>query len=214
MNRSRLRTVLVAVLALGFTAPAVATEHTSSDGFKIARSGLFHDGTNYVESIDLVFDVDGGGALSLGTSSGSVDVRTWAEDKVRLVITKRAPAPDRFDAKRVFDLFRVQALHGGRDLTVTGRARSTECADRVGVSYTIWVPKTYNLDLETKKGNIDIVEVDGVFSVRTAEGTIRMESTSTNLDVEVEDESATPGESRGDVRDANSANAGPRRSGH
>ena len=190
---------IVGVLAIGLVAPAIATESAKGDGFKIARSGLFHDGTDYVESIDFIFEVRNGGALSLGTSSGSVDVRTWTEEKVRLVITKRAPAADRVDAKRVFDLFRVQALHGGRDLTVTGRARSSECADRVGVSYTIWVPKSYNLDLETMKGDIEIVEVDGVFSVRTADGSVRMESTSDNLDVQVEDETAKPVDSGNDI---------------
>lgn len=213
MTRTRIALILIGVLILGLSVPVVATEFASGEGFKIARSGLFHDGTDYVESIDLVFEVRNGGVLSLGTTSGSVNVRTWSEEKVRLVITKRTPATDRIDAKRIFDLFRVQARHGGPDLSVTGSASSIECADRVGVSYTIWVPKSYNLDVETQKGDIAIDEVNGVFSVRTADGTIRMDSTSENLDVEVQDATVKPEQSGDELKGDNSDKAGRGQSG-
>ena len=135
----------------------------------------------------LLFNVSPGGILSLGTSEGSVDVRTWSQNKVRMIITKRANATSELDAKHFLELFRVQALHGGKDLQVNARARSTACADAVGVRYTIWVPRSYNLDIKTDSGSIELPELNGKFSAHTGDGTITVDCDTEKLDIEVED---------------------------
>ena len=64
--------------------------------FDPLRTGeLFKKGNDYAESIDMMFDVVQGGALSLGTTNGSVKINTWSRDQIRVVITKttRAGSP-------------------------------------------------------------------------------------------------------------------------
>ena len=125
--------------------------------------------------------------MSLGTSEGSVDVRTWSQNKVRVIITKRATATSETDAKRFLEMFRVQAHHGGKDLKVFASASSSECADAIGIKYTIWIPTSYNLDIKTKSGSIELPELNGKFSAHTGEGTITVDCDTDKLDIEVED---------------------------
>lgn len=178
-----------AVLTLLFaaTSASAAAGQRSGDQFQIKRSGIEHVGQDYVESIDMLFEVDERGVLVLGTTIGTVNVRTWSENMVRLVVKKRAHAVNAGDARRILDMFRVQALREGSDLQFTAHARTEECARNVDVTFTVWVPKSYDLEIKTRSGDIEIPKMDGRFSAHTAEGKISVDCDTENLDIEVED---------------------------
>lgn len=180
---------------------SAAASYRSSDQFKIERSELRRVGQDFVESIEMLFKVDGPGALALGTTNGTVTVRTWSENVVRLVVDKRISAEDPVYARRLLDMFRVQALHGGGDLQFTGRARTGECARSVGVTFTVWVPKSYDLDIKTESGDIAIPRMEGRFKAYTSDGKISVDCDTENLDIEVEDTTESD--------DADSAEASP-----
>jgi hypothetical protein len=146
-------------------------------------------GQSYVESIDMLFNVRSGGRLSLGTAVGSVSVQTWSREQIRLVVTKRTKAADLHTARRILDEFSVRALHGGKDLTLEGRARTLEAATALGVEFTLWVPKSYNLAIRTRSGSIALPEVDGRFSAHTDAGAILLDCDTDELEIEVEDRS-------------------------
>jgi hypothetical protein len=78
-------------------------------------------------------------------------------------------------------------MHGGSDLQFTGRARTAECAREVGVTFTVWVPKSYNLDITTESGDIEIPRMDGRFTAHTSDGKIDVDCDPENVDIEVED---------------------------
>jgi len=181
MNSRILIGSLLVTLALG------ASRAHAVDPNAIQRSALEQRGTNYVETMDMLFDVRPGGVLSLGTSIGSVSVQTWSRDQIRLVVTKRVQASDADAARRILDQFSVRALHGGKNLKLKAAAKTQECADVVGVEFTIWVPKSYNLDITTSSGSISLPDVDGTFSARTGDGKISVDCSTDDLDVEVED---------------------------
>jgi hypothetical protein len=181
MHRTILVGFVLVTLALG--APGAG----AVDPAGIERSALEARGTGFVESVDMLFHVRPGGVLSMGTSTGSVTVQTWARDQIRLVVTKRVEAPDADAARRILDLFSIRALHGGKDLKLKALARTRECADQVGVEFAIWVPRSYNLAITTSNGSISLPEMDGAFSARTGDGTISVDCSTDDLDVEVED---------------------------
>lgn len=180
MNRRVFALIVFSILAVG-AIDAVA-------GRGLERGVMQVRGHSYVESIDMLFDVRSGGSLSLGTTAGSVNVQTWSREQIRLVVTKQITAEDMDAARRILDMFSIRALHGGKNLKLEGRARTREAA-AVGVQYTIWVPKSYNLDIKTKSGSIELPEVDGKFSARTDDGTITLDCDTEALDIEVEDRS-------------------------
>jgi len=190
------------LLVLAATGVSAATSHRSGDQFQIKRSDLKQLGRDFRESIDMLFKAEERGALVLGTTMGTVSVRTWSENSVRLVVEKHTSASDANDARRILDMFRVQAMRGGKDLTFTARARTKECARSVGVTFTIWVPSTYRVDIRTENGDIEIPRMAGRFTAHTSEGKISVNCDTDDLDIEVEDHSAA---GVSDERDTNPA---------
>jgi len=178
------------VLVIMLAGTAGATSYSTGDDFTVKRSDLRQTGGDYVESIDMLFNVERTGALVLGTSLGSVNVRTWPYDKVRLVVDKRANVDNELDARRIFDMFRIQAMRGGADLKFTARARTSEAAENIGVTFTIWVPRSYNIDIKTKSGDIEIPELEGRFTAHTSDGRIVVDCDPEAVDIEVEDRTA------------------------
>jgi hypothetical protein len=187
-NRSRRTLLLVLIyavmLAAGSSALADGKLYSSLDGGE-----LFKKGTLYTESIDMMFDVTAGGALSLGTTNGSVTIKTWSRSQVRLVITKTTSAESPYNARTILEDFLVQARHGGRDLDLKGVANSESCKKTVGVTFEVWVPQDYNVDINTGKGDVDIGKISGSFSAKTGDGKISFECDPDGMDIEVEDNS-------------------------
>jgi len=151
---------------------------------------LFKKGPQYTESIDMMFDVTQGGALSLGTTNGSVRINTWSRNQIRLVITKTTNAESPFNARTILEDFLVQARHKGRDLDLQAVAGSESCRNTVGVTFEVWVPQDYNVDINTGSGNVDIGKISGSFSAKTGDGKISFECDPEGMDIEVEDKSS------------------------
>jgi hypothetical protein len=151
---------------------------------------LFKKGTQYTESIDMMFDVTQGGALSLGTTNGSVKINTWQRSQIRLVITKTTQANDPYNARTILEDFLVRTLHKGRDLDLQAVAGSQSCLKNVGVTFEVWVPRDYNVDINTGSGNVDIGKISGSFCAKTGNGKISFECEPEGMDIEVEDKSS------------------------
>jgi len=162
--------------------------------YRALTSGeLFKKGAQYTESIDMMFDVTQGGALSLGTTNGSVRINTWSRNQIRLVITKTTRAQSPFNARTILEDFLVQARHKGRDLDLQAVAGSESCKKTVGVTFEVWVPHDYNVDINTGSGNVDIGKLSGSFRAKTGDGKISFECDPEGMDIEVEDKSSEKG---------------------
>jgi hypothetical protein len=179
--------VLVAFLcALGVAligqAMAGGTEYRD-----LNTSEFLKRGGHYTESIDMLFDVKQGGELSLGTTNGSVQIKTWSRNQVRLVVTKTTNASSPYNARTILENFLVQARHQGKDLQLKALANTEACKQSVGVTFTVWVPQNYNVAIDTGDGNVDIGKLNGSFSAKTGNGKISFECEPEGMDIEVED---------------------------
>jgi hypothetical protein len=184
--------VLVLVLSVGLSGQVAADNGRGPTGqfVREAVKLLLKDHT-YTESAEMLFDVKSGGALSLGTTNGSIRVATWEKEKIRLVITKTARASCAFDAKALLAKFLVQTKCEGKDLHLVAKAQTKECKETVGVTFTVWVPRSYNVDIKTEAGSIDIGRLNGKFSAHTNDGKITLDyNPDDGLDIEVEDRTA------------------------
>jgi hypothetical protein len=185
-KRSMLLPVVMSVVLLAASGPVLAGDPS----YRPLREGeLFREGFHYTESIDMMFDVTLGGALSLGTTVGSVRINTWTRNQVRLVITKTATAANTYNARTILQDFLVQARQKGGDLDLQGVANSESCKKKVGVTFEVWVPQDYNVDINTGSGNVDIGKINGTFSAKTGEGKISFQCDPKGMDIEVEDNS-------------------------
>jgi hypothetical protein len=186
MNPTK-RAIALAVLltaSLTFVGLSSAGDHSFQD---LQASDLFKKGSSFTESIDVLYDVEQGGELSLGTTNGSVKINTWAKDQIRLVITKTTSASSPYNARTILEDFLVVASHKGKDLQLKASANTDDCKKSVGVTFTVWVPKNYNVDIDTGDGNVNIGKLNGSFSAKTGNGKISFECEPNGMDIEVED---------------------------
>jgi hypothetical protein len=192
MNRvNRLNPFLILVVLSVVLSTGVGVALSDVRSYQPITPGeLFKKGTQYTESIDMMFDVTQGGALSLGTTNGSVKINTWARSQIRLVITKTTQAKDPYNARTILEDFLVRTLHKGRDLDLQAVAGSQSCLKNVGVMFEVWVPRDYNVDINTGKGNVDIGKISGSFCAKTGNGKISFECEPEGMDIEVEDKSS------------------------
>ena len=158
--------------------------------FSQERGKITRERGEYIETIDKTYKVKKGGTLYLSSDQGPVDLDTWSEDKVRIVVIKRADVRNESRAEEIFDEIEVTISKSGKDVTVKGRIpwRRSRSRSRRGyhaLSYEITVPYKYNVDLETDGGSIRIADLEGNLSVDTEGGSIKVGQIK-NGDVKVE----------------------------
>jgi len=186
MNLVKRISVLVTLIAMSLAiASQVAAGGSPYQGYH--GNVIFKKAGAFTESIDMLFDVKEGGELLLGTTNGSVKINTWSKDQIRLVITKTTNASNAFNARTILEDFLVQTRHRGKNLHLKAEANTEACKKSVGVVFTVWVPKNYNVDIKTGRGNVDIGKLNGSFSAKTADGKITFECEPAGMDIEVED---------------------------
>ncbi len=127
-----------------------------------AALGLPLAGQAATDDIEREFDVAPGGTLTLGSDAGEVDVNTWDQNRVRVLV--RNPRG-----------FAVSVEQVGNDVQV--RADSEQDFDwfngsRIG--FTVDVPRTYNINIDTGGGAIAIADLNGSINADTSGGSIEV----------------------------------------
>lgn len=112
------------------------------------------------DDIDREFDVAEGGTLSIQSDAGSIEVRSWDENRVRLRIRNTRS-------------FEVEVDQNGDDVQVIADSRGSLFGlGRSNIGFTVDVPMRYNLDLNTGGGNISVSDITGHVEVDTSGGNI------------------------------------------
>jgi DUF4097 and DUF4098 domain-containing protein YvlB len=137
-----------------------------------------------------------------------VKINTWKKNQIRLLITKTTRAESPYNARTILEDFLVQAKHKGKDLDLQAIANSETCKKSVGVTFEVWVPKDYNVAINTGSGNVDIGKINGSFTAKTGNGKISFECDPDGMDIEVEDKSKGTASVSGDGEDIDQAEPG------
>jgi TonB family protein len=134
-------------------------------GPQVSRGGINSTG---------VIDTRDGQRLRLEGDLGSVRVLTDSVGSVRYEVHARSVGskPDGRELKNGF-VVRAERIGGG--VMITGRARD-DMRDQLTVTYEVHVPRTYNLEIVTHAGNIQVADIDGRVSLTTGGGNISVGS--------------------------------------
>ena len=107
------------------------------------------------DDIEREFNVQPGGGLILNSDSGSIEVRTWSEARVRVVV--RNPGN-----------FEVSIEQSGNEIIVQAdRERG-----RSRIRFEIQVPDEFDVELDTGGGGITIEDISGNILAETSGGNI------------------------------------------
>ena len=159
-NKSLLITIMLIAL------PAIALSQE--------RGEITKKRGEYVETIDKTYKVGKGGTLKLSSDEGSIRINSWLEDKVRVVVIKRADTRSRSSAEKIFGEIEVRIEKSGKDITVTGRTPWRRRRRSSSLSFEVTVPLKYNIRLETEGGSISIADLEGNVNADTEGGSIKV----------------------------------------
>ncbi|OYU44302.1 MAG: hypothetical protein CFE44_13700 [Burkholderiales bacterium PBB4] len=130
-------------------------------------------------TVDKTFAVQAGGKLNAETQGGNITVKTEDANEVRIVATQVIDAATDDAANKLLEKLTLSLEQKGNEVSaiasyerpVTKMWGNTP----VTVSYTITVPRQFNLQLKTSGGDIRVASVKGVVNARTSGGNLVFE---------------------------------------
>ncbi len=125
--------------------------------------------------LDRTFDVRTGGTLAVDVSDGDVEVRSGGNGSASVKVYVQAR--DMGWGREVFERMQFEVGQAGYGVTVRARdarIRDHEWSDRrgVGVKVEITVPESFNVDIRTADGDVDIGRLEGRVDLHTADGDV------------------------------------------
>jgi hypothetical protein len=144
------------------------------------------------EAFDRTMAFNPGARLVVDNQNGSVTVESWDRNEVRIRATKYVDAGSREHAAEVMAALKIEVNDSPGLVevrTITPRRSGggfwgwmTGGDGNYGVTYTITVPKSANLDIDTVNGRVVVRKVSGVMSLGSTNGRIEVHEGSGRVD--------------------------------
>lgn len=131
----------------------------------------------FVKNITATYTVGSAGELTIDADFGSVRIETATTNEVEILIEKQRKEGTEDQARRAFEEVEVRTEQHGSDVHVRVDNSRWFKRNRVSITMTVQVPYTYNLDINTAGGSIEIADLDGQIMAKTAGGSIRIGAT-------------------------------------
>jgi len=148
------------------------------------------------------FAVKPNGWLELKADFGSVQVRSWPQNEVKIEVFKWVEGRQRRGAKELFEDYEIRYNQTERGVSVIAEMRGQKFRrgnDGLQVEFRINVPKQYNLDLNTSGGSIEVDDLIGEVRVNTSGGSIDLRQAKGKLFARTSGGGINVGEVSGDV---------------
>lgn len=136
------------------------------------------------------FAVTGRPDLTLRTGDGSMEIRSWDQNEVRVEILRRAATREEAQA------LEVKTSQDGNRITIEApprQERRIHIGTWVGesVSFIVRVPRQLLLNAQTGDGSITVGDLEGTVALRSGDGSIRGERVQGDLSARTGDGSIT-----------------------
>jgi hypothetical protein len=105
-----------------------------------------------------------------GEQNGGIQVMGWAGDSVK--VTAHIQAQARTDAVAQSMLSNIHVVADGRGVRSDGPSTSYDDEAGWSVSYVVYVPRRFDLDLEAHNGSLGVSGVSGKLDLRTVNGSL------------------------------------------
>ncbi len=123
------------------------------------------------------FSVKPNGWLELKADFGSVQVRSWPQNEVKIEVRKWVEGRSRRSAQELFADYEIRYSESSRGVAVIAEMRGAKFwrnNNGLQVEFRITVPKQYNLDLNTSGGSIEVEDLIGEARVNTSGGSLTL----------------------------------------
>jgi hypothetical protein len=175
--RTILRPALVALALLGAALPLHAQRNSFDDDatwLDNCRSGNWNgdnDRGRACEVRAVPVRLSGRAVEIDGRQNGSIRVRGWDGDSVRVTARLQANANSDDDARELLKAVRIVA--DGRSVRAEGPSNWRN-RESWSASYVLWVPRRFDLSLEATNGALGVDGVSGRLELRTTNGSVAL----------------------------------------
>lgn len=147
----------------------------------------------FTKSINREFSTAADGTTALYNKYGSVNVKTWQNNSVKIDITIVVNAKSQREADETFKNINVNFTSAWgyvKAETMIAEAMNSgmwwpakSCGDDFKVNYEVWMPATNQLDLKNKYGNSWVAALKGKLIAEIKYGDLRTEAISNDADL-------------------------------
>ena len=138
------------------------------------------------------FGTTANGMTAVYNKYGTVNVKTWGNNSVKIDITIIVNAKDQRDADKMFERIKINfANAAGYVKAETMIAAKTSwwidnntCED-FKINYDVWMPSGNQLDLKNKYGNAYVANMSGKLTAEIKYGDLRTETVSNDADLNI-----------------------------
>ncbi|MDZ7262326.1 MAG: DUF4097 domain-containing protein, partial [candidate division KSB1 bacterium] len=131
-------------------------------------------GRGYEEKLVKSFEVKKGGDFRLKADFGSVEVKTWPENKVEITVIKEADTFSKQEAEELFEMYQVDFNQDSQGVWVRTEFPRFRRGHRLRVHFDVVVPYEYNLDIRTASGSISVHDLKGRVELNTSGGSLNL----------------------------------------
>ena len=130
------------------------------------------------DQIENTFSVQEGGLLSMDIDRGSLVLQTRPDIReIRIMVTRKVPNRWFFDEQKALDAHSMQFTPQENGLQITSEFQKTapfKSGSNLQVTYEITVPETFECQIKTKGGSIEINRLNGNFLAETSGGSVKL----------------------------------------
>ena len=125
----------------------------------------------YVEPFSRTEGLAKDGRVAVQNLSGTLDVRGWSQDQVKIEAEKVSNASSLDKAKANAALVTIEVTKVGNNLTIETKYPEGRNRDlNVSVNYKIWVPEKAAVKLRNTSGAVDVEAIGGAFEADVISG--------------------------------------------
>lgn len=160
---------------LGFVIAVASGSLAGLDEVYVKRGEPQREGRSWVERADCGASVQPGARLVLRADFGSVKVSPGANDRVDCHVRLRVFKSSQEEARQFFRRIELSAhrLEGGGLAIIERYPGGHQRGEWSAAEFDFSVPQRFNLDLETRGGDVEVASLDGELHAVTAGGHVR-----------------------------------------
>ncbi len=132
---------------------------------------LIKKGRYFAAEVTKNFTVKPGGTLRIFDIRGNVDVITWAKNEVLVKEYKKIDTRSEEEAREILEKSRSGYTQRGDIIEIGGDYYDRDWLES---DYEITVPQTFNVDIETRGGDLSVGHLTGTVKLGTSGGEIRL----------------------------------------
>ena len=144
-----------------------------------------HALADFEDTVERSFTVQPGGTLTIESDRGAIEVTTGNADRVAVTVTRKIDSSRQRTIDAVLGNLEMSFEQNGADVAIIAKYDQ----DLLGFSrpnlqltFRVIVPETYDLDLRTSGGSIQVADLTGDVECRTAGGAITLQDIDGEVD--------------------------------